>query len=65
MPSSVVAHIDYYPGSATLRITYTSGEIYDYLQVPLKIYEAMKKTTSKGSYLNKFIKPHFSYRKIT
>jgi lysyl-tRNA synthetase class 2 len=65
MPSTVVAHIDYYPESATLRITFTSGEIYDYLHVPLNIYEAMRKATSKGFYLNKFIKGHFTYRKIT
>ncbi|WP_375303447.1 KTSC domain-containing protein [Niastella sp. OAS944] len=65
MPSSVVAHMDYYPASATLRITYTSGEIYDYLHVPLKIYEAMKASTAKGFYLNKFIKGIYPYKKVT
>jgi hypothetical protein len=65
MPSTVVAHMDYYPKSATLRIIFTSGEIYEYLHVPAKTYEAMKKATSKGYYLNKFIKGSYSYKKVT
>ena len=65
MPSTVVAHMDYYPETFTLRITYTSGEIYDYKKVPAKIYEAMKQAPSKGVYLNKIIKKHFTYKKVT
>jgi hypothetical protein len=64
MPSTVVAHMDYYPQSATLRITFTSGEKYDYLHVPEKIYEAMKRSTSKGFYLNKFIKGSYQFKKV-
>jgi hypothetical protein len=65
MPSTVVAHMDYYPGSSTLRITFTSGEKYDYKHVPAAIFEAMKQATSKGFYLNKFIKGRYPYRKVT
>ena len=65
MPSTVVAHMDYYPDSATLRITFTSGKKYDYLQVPAKIYEAMRKATSKGSYLNRFIKGNYPFKEVT
>jgi hypothetical protein len=65
MPSTVVAHIDYYPDSATLRITFTSGKKYDYLQVPQKIYEAMKKSFSKGIYLNKYIKGNYPFKEVT
>jgi hypothetical protein len=65
MPSTVVAHMDYYPKSYTLRITFTSGEKYDYKNVPAIIYEAMKQAPSKGIYLNKFIKGHFPYMKVT
>jgi hypothetical protein len=65
MPSTVVAHMDYYAKSSTLRITFTSGEKYEYKQVPAAIYEAMKQATSKGIYLNKFIKGHYPYKKVT
>jgi len=65
MPSSVVAHMHYYPGTSILRITFTSGEKYDYLKVPADVFEAMKKAFSKGDYLNKVIKPHYAYKKVT
>jgi lysyl-tRNA synthetase class 2 len=57
--------MSYFPKSYTLRIIFTSGEIYDYLQVPVAIYEAMKKASSKGEYLNKVIKRKFAYKKVT
>jgi lysyl-tRNA synthetase class 2 len=57
--------MDYFEKSSTLRIIFTSGEIYDYLKVPVAVYEAMKKATSKGSYLNKVIKTRFAYKKVT
>ncbi len=56
MPSTVVAHIEYITDTATLRITYTSGAKYEYLHVPPTIYAALKSSSSKGIYLNKFIK---------
>jgi len=65
MPSSVVAHMHYYPEVAVLRITFTSGDRYDYIKVPADVYEAMKKAPSKGEYLNKVIKPHYTYKKVT
>ncbi|AEW01161.1 KTSC domain-containing protein [Niastella koreensis] len=65
MPSSVVANMNYFPQTSTLRILFTSGEIYDYLKVPAAIYEAMKKAGSKGTYLNTVIKKRFAYKKIT
>ena len=65
MPSTVVAHMDYYPDSHTLRITFTSGKKYDYLQVPARIYEAMKQSFSKGTYLNKYIKGNYPFKEVT
>ena len=65
MPSTVIAHMDYIAESAILRITFTSGEIYEYLQVPAAIYAAMKQAFSKGVYLNKFVKGKYAYRKVT
>ncbi len=64
MPSSVVSSFFYNPPSSTLRVIFTSGVVYDYKNVPAKVYEAMKKTTSKGKYLNKYIKGHYDFTKI-
>jgi hypothetical protein len=42
MPSSVIATMEYDPVSATLRIIYVSGKIYDYKHVPKNIYNEMR-----------------------
>ena len=64
MPSSVVAAIKYDPNSATLRVIYVSGSVYDYKKVPETVYNQMKAASSKGVFLNKQIKPNYEYEKI-
>ena len=64
MPSSVVSGMRYDPVSATLRVIFVSGMIYDYKNVPATIYEAMKTAGSKGKYLNKYIKGCYPFKKI-
>ena len=55
----------YYPDTSTLRIGYVSGMVYDYKNVPERIYRAMKKSVSKGSFLNRHIKEKFPFEKIS
>ena len=64
MPSSVVSFISYNADTATLRITFVSGIIYDYKNVPEKVYHAMKTSGSKGTYLNQHIKGRYTFEKI-
>lgn len=65
MPSSVVSHIEYMPESRELRIYYNSGAVYDYLNVPSRVYQSMKRAVSKGRFLNKEIKTRYQFRKIS
>ena len=64
MPSSVVAAMKYDVPSSTLRVIYVSGSVYDYKKVPEKVYNEMKKASSKGEFLNKEIKPNYEYEKV-
>jgi len=64
MPSSVIANMIYDAASSTLRIVFVSGAVYEYRKVPAAIYSAMKTAKSKGTYLNRHIKPNYSYKKI-
>ena len=64
MPSSVVAAIRYDANANTLRVIYVSGSVYDYKQVPEKVYKEMRAASSKGEFLNKHIKPKFEFEKI-
>lgn len=41
-----------------------SGNIYEYRNVPLEIYRAMKRASSKGVYFNQSIKGKYSFQKI-
>lgn len=64
MPSTVISSFHYDEQTATLEVIFLTGSVYKYLHVPKKIFEAMKKATSKGSYLNRYIKGNFNYEKI-
>jgi hypothetical protein len=64
MPSSVVVAIRYDVITSTLRVIYVSGSVYDYKQVPEKIYKDMRTASSKGEFLNKHIKPNYEFEKI-
>jgi hypothetical protein len=64
MPSSVVAAMEYNESTATLRITYTSGKVYDYKHVPPEVYGEMKEADSKGAFLNHRIKGKFKFKKV-
>ena len=64
MPSSVVAAMEYIENVSTLRITYTSGNVYDYKGVPPEVFEEMKVAGSKGTFLNYRIKGKYRYKKV-
>lgn len=64
MPSSVVAHFNYDEKTSTLRVKYISGMVYDYKNVPEKVYREMKAYQSKGSYLNDYIKGKYDFEKV-
>lgn len=65
MPSSVVTSFSYDPATLTLRVHYISGLIYDYKNVPEKVFKEMKASGSKGRYLNFNIKGKFEYEKVS
>ena len=64
MPSTVISSISYDTVSSTLRITFISGMIYDYKNVPEEIYHTLKTSGAKGIYLNQHIKGKYKFEKI-
>ena len=63
MPSSVIGKYFYKPELQILTIVYVSGAVYDYLDVPQEVFDDFRAAFSKGTYLNKNIKPNFRYEK--
>lgn len=64
MPSTVIKNIIYDVASSTLRIVFVSGMVYDYKEVPEIVYQSLKTSGSKGTYLNKHIKNNYRFEKI-
>jgi hypothetical protein len=65
MPSTVIADIRYDAEHKKLRIEFVSGMVYEYLDVPAETAHSLKTAGSKGSYLNRHIKGHFAYRRLS
>ncbi|MNT60577.1 hypothetical protein D3C71_74590 [compost metagenome] len=65
MPSTVISSFHYDDIRKILVVTYLSGAVYEYMQVPREVYERMQSAFSKGTFLNKYIKRHYRYRKIS
>lgn len=63
MPSSVIAHISYVKEKKELIVVFNSGDVYEYYDVPEKIYKEFKASVSKGNYLNRKLKKMFKGEK--
>ena len=64
MPSTVIASYTYDPVTEVLRVRFVSGIVYEYKDVPLEVYQAMKGSYSKGVFLNKEIKPKYPCKRV-
>jgi len=50
--------------SHTLEIKYVSGMVYRDLDVPAEVYNDMRAASSKGQFLNRFIKGKYAFEKV-
>ena len=64
MPSTVISRYTYDPAKRILRVVFVTGLIYDYKNVPQEVYNEMKMSFSKGTYLNKYIKGVYPFQKV-
>lgn len=64
MPSSVIASYQYDAVAHQLKVIFLSGVIYVYKDVPESVYIKMKNTTSKGKFLNNYIKGKFEFTRL-
>lgn len=64
MPSTVILNFFYDEETRTLKIVFVSGIVYEYKNVPAKVYQAMKMSEAKGIYFNRHIKGKFEFEKV-
>lgn len=63
--SSNIQSIGYDPQTATLEVEFTSGEVYQYFNVPEYLYQQFLNTSSHGEFLNDNIRYNYRYQKIS
>jgi len=64
VPSTVISNFSYDPVRSILRVIFLSGSVYEYKNVPKEVYNEMKRSGSKGAYLNQHIKGHYPFVKV-
>lgn len=60
--SSNIASVGY--ENNIMEIEFNSGAIYQYENVPIRVYEVMMKADSVGKYFNAHIKSKYNYRRV-
>lgn len=61
--SSNIRSIGYDALSSTLEVEFTSGEVYQYFNVPEYLYQQFLKASSHGKFLNDNIRYNYRYQK--
>ena len=56
--------VGYHAESGTLEIEFTSGGVYQYLNVPHSTYSALMRASSKGTYFHEHIKNSYPARRV-
>ena len=62
--SSNIRSIGYDSQSAVLEVEFTSGDIYQYFDIPEHLYEQFISASSHGQFLNGHIKYSYRYQKV-
>jgi len=63
--SSNIRSIGYNPQSRILEVEFTSGDIYQYFDIPERLYEELMRATSHGGFLDEnIVKFNYRYQKI-
>ena len=64
MPSSVIRRFSYDEPRRRLRVTFTSGDVYEYDGVPPEVNSAFRAAFSKGQFFGPNIRDRYPYRRV-
>jgi hypothetical protein len=59
--SAAISSVGYDERSSVLEVEFSSGAVYDYLNVPPKVYKALMKAPSKGSFVSRKIRDRYPF----
>ena len=64
MPSSVIRRFSYDEPHRRLRVTFTSGDVYDYEAVPPEVVAEFRAAFSKGRFFGRNIRDRYACRRV-
>ena len=64
MPSAVIRRFSYDEPHRRLRVTFTSGDVYDYEAVPPEVVEDFRAAPSKGRFFGPNIRDRYPFRRV-
>lgn len=62
--SSMLVAVGYDEATREMRVIYTAGDTYRYLNVPKSVYTELMKAESKGAYMKTHVIDHYPARRI-
>ena len=65
MPSSVIRRFTYDEPQRRLRVTFTSGDVYDYDGVPPEVAAAFRAAFSKGRFFASAIRDRYPFERVS
>ncbi len=65
MPSTAVAKIEYDQTRQRLTVTFLTGRIYEYVDVPAEVAASFQSAYSKGTFFNSYIRDRYDFRELT
>ena len=63
MPSTAVERISYDEAARELHVTFAEGGTCTYYGVPKQVYAAFRAASSKGQFVNQFIRDRYDFRR--
>jgi hypothetical protein len=65
MPSTVIRDFSYNVATRQLVVTFVTGRVYAYAEVPADVHNAFRASGSKGRFFNQEIRDHYDCCEIT
>jgi len=65
MPSTAIRALAYDPEHEAMFVTFVSGEIYAYAEVPRAVFEAFQSSGSRGRFFQSHVRDRYRYRRIS
>ncbi|WP_353507351.1 KTSC domain-containing protein [Gimibacter soli] len=62
--SSNIASLRYDDVTSTLEVTFLSGAVYQYYDVPSNIWDGLKNAGSKGTFMHQSVKGYYRYSRV-